>query len=675
MARPHSHDSEVRQRASGAGPGDACIELAKVECKSFEHLTKEQPAAYDSQSNGGTEVGVRLVRGLLRTVKLCLEARIGKYIPVDHAVMPWMVEHVCLLLNVVVRGEDGITSWQRVRGRLFGQQMLGFGESILYRYPNKGPLHAPDGNVGALGAEGLFLGYSTGSNTFRVIGEHGLVAARSMTRRSQEARWSADALAKIRVIPGSHYVPQGRGQVRFDQGATATGPTADVVKASSIRKLRINQSDLEEHGYYTACAQCTHIQRHGRPRAGTTHSTECRNRIIEAMKLTEGGRARLELQEERVEQAKGENAAGVQPPVAAPPQPEPKGFLDRIPEPTLPPGRAEDDPSAIAYRDRAREYNGRGTPQPGRSGTGGESGVPFSIPDAESAGHVPTQEGRTARVQTKSQGPSGLIGADRDTAAAARQNADAAAEMETDDRQEADEDAMNTDFVGNFDVADSLGRLEPSFDDEVSTLLLNQLGSVGRSHRRESCSAARRLVTEVYSPPRITKLIRESRMRHVMPGYALDLTTVDPTDGMPWDFSIRKKRIRARKMIREQRPYLVIGSPQCKEFCTWQRLNAARYPDDGQRAAAREAAVVHLEFVSQLYQDQIDGGRYFLHEHPRWATSWSLRCIEKISNQSGVVTVHGDQCQYGAETQSSDGVSSKGAPILKPTGFMTNSPA
>ena len=107
------------------------IELAKVECTTFEQLTNEQSAAYDSQSNGGTEVGVRLVRGILRTVKLCLEARIGKYIPVDHAVMPWMVEHVCLLLNVLVRGEDGITPWQRVRGRPFNQQMLGFGESIL----------------------------------------------------------------------------------------------------------------------------------------------------------------------------------------------------------------------------------------------------------------------------------------------------------------------------------------------------------------------------------------------------------------------------------------------------------------------------------------------------------------------------------------------------------------
>ena len=117
------------------------IELAKIESKDFEQLGKEQSAAYDSQSNGGTEVGVRLVRGLLRTLKLCLEERIGKYIPVDHAVVPWLVDHVCLLLNVVVRGSDGLTSWHRVRGRPFNQQLVGFGESILHRYPGKGPQH------------------------------------------------------------------------------------------------------------------------------------------------------------------------------------------------------------------------------------------------------------------------------------------------------------------------------------------------------------------------------------------------------------------------------------------------------------------------------------------------------------------------------------------------------
>ena len=38
----------------------------------------ENPPTYDSQSNGGTEIGVRLVRGLFRTLRLCLEARLGK---------------------------------------------------------------------------------------------------------------------------------------------------------------------------------------------------------------------------------------------------------------------------------------------------------------------------------------------------------------------------------------------------------------------------------------------------------------------------------------------------------------------------------------------------------------------------------------------------------------------
>ena len=104
---------------------------------------------------------------------------------------------------------------------------------------------------------------------------------------------------------------------------------------------------------------------------------------------------------------------------------------------------------------------------------------------------------------------------------------------------------MDAGFIGNFMVADKLGSLEPSFDDVISSLLLSQMGSCGRSYKRESSTAARRIVSEVYSPPRITKMIMESRMRHVMPGYALVLTTVDPMGSLPWDSGLEKKRQRA----------------------------------------------------------------------------------------------------------------------------------
>ena len=58
-----------------------------------EKVSDEQSPAYDSQANGGVEVGVMLIRGLFRTLRLGLEASIGKRIPVDHAIMPWLIEH------------------------------------------------------------------------------------------------------------------------------------------------------------------------------------------------------------------------------------------------------------------------------------------------------------------------------------------------------------------------------------------------------------------------------------------------------------------------------------------------------------------------------------------------------------------------------------------------------
>ena len=127
------------------------IELAKIELKDMEQVSKEDPVAHDSMTNGGTEVGVRLLRGLFRSVKLCLEARINMEIPVDHPMIAWMMEHASLLLNALVRGTDGITAWKRIRGRAFGQPLVGLGESVLYKHPTKGPHHNPQGNVGAQG--------------------------------------------------------------------------------------------------------------------------------------------------------------------------------------------------------------------------------------------------------------------------------------------------------------------------------------------------------------------------------------------------------------------------------------------------------------------------------------------------------------------------------------------
>ena len=227
-------------------------------------------------------------------------------------------------------------------------------------------------------------------------------------------------------------------------------------------------------------------------------------------------------------------------------------------------------------------------------------------------------------------------------------------------------------FIGSMSTEQGIGRLSPPIDDEVAELLLAQMGASGRQSRRDYGRAARKLVTEIYSPPRVTKLLSKLRSRHMMAGFAFDITVLDPDDGEPWDFNVKAKREKARAMIREQRPYALIGSPMCTAFSTWQRLNASRTRDPAAMERARQGAILHLNFVAELYAEQLEGGRYFLHEHPLHASSWEIPSIARIMAMPNVQRVHGDQCQFGAEIQSGP---DQGSPIKKPSGFMTNSPA
>ena len=225
-----------------------------------------------------------------------------------------------------------------------------------------------------------------------------------------------------------------------------------------------------------------------------------------------------------------------------------------------------------------------------------------------------------------------------------------------------DDEAMEMGFIGS---------LEPEVGDVVAELMLSQLGGSKR-RIKDARRGYKHLVSEIYSPPRVTAEIRKSRTRHLLPGFALDLTVLDPSDGLPWDFNLEAKREKARRMVREQRPYLLIGSPECRAFSTWQALNESRAADPERLRREKIKAQIHIDFVASLYREQLEGDRFFLHEHPRWATSWRITSISELLEVPGVELVHTDQCQFGAEARRGG---RKGSPVKKPTGFLTNSPA
>ena len=173
-----------------------------------------------------------------------------------------------------------------------------FGEAVLAKLTLKRRVKGKDKKLkNKLAARSILV---TWVGQIARIGEHmvikkdgNAVRCRTIRRVPEADRWNAEALGRVRVTPGTSYVPVNRGQVRFSDPAAEAGPTTDKVKAAGLRKLRVNQIDLDEFGYYATCPQCTHVQRHGRPRAGATHTNECRQRIIEHLKMIDTGRARL----------------------------------------------------------------------------------------------------------------------------------------------------------------------------------------------------------------------------------------------------------------------------------------------------------------------------------------------------------------------------------------------
>ena len=218
------------------------------------------------------------------------------------------------------------------------------------------------------------------------------------------------------------------------------------------------------------------------------------------------------------------------------------------------------------------------------------------------------------------------------------------------------------------DDQEMIGLMSTVEDEYVN--LLGMLGAHTGAFKRENRKAYNRIVSEIYSPPRVTRMASSLPSPKVLPGYAFDITTNDPDDGEPWDFDAPAKREKARRLIREQKPLFLVGSPMCTAWCTWQRLNQLRRSPEICRRE-RVKARLHLDFVMELYKEQVAGGRFFLHEHPDSAGSWEEACCKEVLELPDVSRVVADQCQY--DNRVTFGLQ-KGMPVKKPTGFMSNAP-
>ena len=66
-------------------------------------------------------------------------------------------------------------------------------------------------------------------------------------------------------------------------------------------------------------------------------------------------------------------------------------------------------------------------------------------------------------------------------------------------------------------------------------------------------------ISEVYSQPRVAQEAGVRGNSKLRPGWSLDLTMDDPLAGKPWDMGKREVRNRVRQLVRETKPFMLIG--------------------------------------------------------------------------------------------------------------------
>ena len=78
-------------------------------------------------------------------------------------------------------------------------------------------------------------------------------------------------------------------------------------------------------------------------------------------------------------------------------------------------------------------------------------------------------------------------------------------------------------------------------------------------------------------------------------------------------------------------------SPECTPYSNFQNLNMRKPAGRAKVELARRRGDVHLKFCMTLARMQMEGGQYFIYEHPKSAASWNNPDVDKLASTEGVM--------------------------------------
>jgi hypothetical protein len=187
---------------------------------------------------------------------------------------------------------------------------------------------------------------------------------------------------------------------------------------------------------------------------------------------------------------------------------------------------------------------------------------------------------------------------------------------EPENKRDADEaDKLFGDFDSDEEMGEEQEEEEEKQEDKDMVMLIT-----GKSESRKNDKST------AHSQDHITETIVRMGMSR---DSIMNLSVNDPEDDAPWDLSIPAKYEKAKKMLEEKKPALVIGCPTIQ---ITERLNESEI---------KTRSETHMEQSAKLYKMQTDTGGYILVEHPEKAASWKKDHLKKMIENTGSITYRG----------------------------------
>ena len=166
-----------------------------------------------------------------------------------HNSFPWLVLHAADVLNTFLVGPDGLTAYERIKGRAYSSVMLEFGSGVLYKLS----AHVEGGVVQPRWEPGIWLG----KHEHVVCTQSGVVIRCIAAKPHPEKTWN---IALFNGIMGLQWDPAAKRGVEQEVEAARELPRYQVEQevrpmVPQTRQVKITQETLHRLGFSDDCAK------------------------------------------------------------------------------------------------------------------------------------------------------------------------------------------------------------------------------------------------------------------------------------------------------------------------------------------------------------------------------------------------------------------------------------